>query len=66
MDYEEKYFVGRKKEIAQYLDLLKQFLDEYENNAALDCPARSSCVLNIYGVGGMGKTSLLKHFVKLT
>ena len=36
MDYEEKYFVGRKKEIAQYLDLLKQFLDEYENNAALD------------------------------
>ena len=61
-----KNFVGREKECNYYNRILTDFLDEYSSEFIKEDPARTSSVLDIYGVGGIGKTSLLKQLQIIT
>ena len=56
-------FVGREMEVDRYLEILECFLKEYAEKFASGKEAhRKSFVFNVYGFGGVGKTSLLKRY----
>ena len=59
-------FVGRKHECNYFNSILSDFLEEYASEYVKENPVRSQSVLDVYGVGGIGKTSLLKQMLILT
>ena len=59
-------FVGREEESGQYTQFLQSFLDEFKNDTNQKVFPFTSSVFNVYGIGGVGKTKLLRHFEDMT
>lgn len=63
---QEKKFVGREEESKQYMELLDRFLQDCTGKEGQIISPGVSSVFNVYGIGGVGKTRLLRHFADKT
>ena len=62
----EHKFVGREKESNQYMNFLNRFLQDCTGMDGQVISPGISSVFNVYGIGGVGKTRLLRHFENKT
>lgn len=66
LNLSERKFVGREAESKQYIELLDRFLRDCTGKDGQVISPGISSVLNVYGIGGVGKTRLLRHFADKT
>ena len=60
LDDNLKGFVGREEELEKFNEILKRFVDDWCIYMTESNKHRNAYVLDVFGIGGVGKTTLLK------